>query len=672
MKKKIVVRGPALSQSGYGEHCRFILRSLKTREDLFDIYLMNIPWGKTNWLFDDDEERHWIDGLINKTVPYLHEKKQPDFDVSLQVTIANELERMAPINILVTAGIETDRVSPVWIQKCHELADKIIVVSEHAKKTFQETKIKAHDEHGNEIDYKLTKPIEVINYPIRDFKKTDLKIKFENDFNFLCVSQWGPRKNFENTVQWFMEEFKDDDVGLVIKTHLGGNSIIDKANTETRLKSLINKYSDSKCKVYLLHGYMNKDELHSLYSHSQIKALINFTHGEGYGLPMFEAAYCGLPVIGHDWGGQKDFLYALKKNKKGKEKLKALFCKVPYTMATIQDNAVWRGVLEPESMWAFVQETPAKIALRDVKKNYGMYKSRAKSLKKWLLTSGKFDGLENRVCEVVYGDDIPSNSIEDLPKISIITSVYDGDEFIEPFLEDITRQTIFEEKCQLILIDANSPGNEEKIIKKYLKKYPNNIVYKKLKKDPGIYGSWNKALELATGEYITNANLDDRKAPDSLERHARELCSCEDVDLVYADSFITNAPNEAYENNTSNGRRYNFEQFSKQAMLRGNQPHNNPMWRKKLHNKFGKFNSKYRSAGDWEFFLRCAFGNAKFKKINQVLGLYYFNPKGISTNSENFSWKREEEKEIHQKYIEVSKQKEDTQIPIADNRAVIL
>ena len=39
MKKKILVRGPALSQTGYGEQCRFALRALRSREDLFDIHL---------------------------------------------------------------------------------------------------------------------------------------------------------------------------------------------------------------------------------------------------------------------------------------------------------------------------------------------------------------------------------------------------------------------------------------------------------------------------------------------------------------------------------------------------------------------------------------------------------------------------------------------------------
>ena len=44
MKKKIFVRGPVLSQSGYGEQSRFALRALRSREDLFDVYIQPINW----------------------------------------------------------------------------------------------------------------------------------------------------------------------------------------------------------------------------------------------------------------------------------------------------------------------------------------------------------------------------------------------------------------------------------------------------------------------------------------------------------------------------------------------------------------------------------------------------------------------------------------------------
>ena len=51
--------------------------------------------------------------------------------------------------------------------------------------------------------------------------------------------------------------------------------------------------------------------------------------------------------------------------------------------------------------------------------------------------------------------------------------------------------------------------------------------------------------------------------------------------------------------------------------------------------------------------LRAASQGSKFKKIQTVLGLYYFNPNGISTNPENFSWKQEEEAEVYEKYMDL-------------------
>jgi len=100
-----------------------------------------------------------------------------------------------------------------------------------------------------------------------------------------------------------------------------------------------------------------------------------------------------------------------------------------------------------------------------------------------------------------------------------------------------------------------------------------------------------------------------------------------------------------------NTQRYNFEQFSKEAMLRSNLPHNNPMWRRSVHDKHGYFNQYYKSAGDWDLWLRCAFGGSKFKKCPDVLGVYYFNPTGMSTNPAHDSWKKEHEREIFQTYL---------------------
>jgi glycosyltransferase involved in cell wall biosynthesis len=652
MKKKILVRAPVLTRSGYGEHSRFLLRSLRAHEDQLDIYVIPINWGQCGWIYNDDEERQWLDKLITKTA-LAQQQANIQYDVSIQVSIPNEWQRLAPVNIGVTAGIETTKVSPVWLERAN-MMDKIITISNHSKNVFLDTVYDGvHKETGQKMKLRCDKPIEIVHYPVKEYEEVDLNLNLETDFNFLSVAQWGQRKNIENTIKWFVEEFIDQPVGLVVKAFMKGNSVIDRTYCETAITNLLKNYENRKCKVYLLHGDMTEKEVHSLYKHPKIKALVSLAHGEGFGLSQFEAAYSGLPVIAPEWSGYLDFLCAPKKDgKTGKEKVKPHFACVEYDIQPVQESALWEGVIEADSMWCYPQQGSYKMKLREVHKDYGRFRKQAQALKKWVMEEFNEQKQLALFAQSALGKEFVEVPIEDLPKISIITSVYDGDEFIRPFLEDITKQTAFESNCELILINANSPGNEEETIKEYVKKYPNNIVYQKLDKDPGIYGVWNIGVEMSTGDYLTNANLDDRKAPRSLELHAKELFLDENVDLVYADMLITDKPNETWDANSSNNRAYNFPDFSFDNLKMVNMPHAAPMWRKSLHRSHGLFDQKYRSAGDWEMWLRAASKGSTFKKISGPLGLYYFNPKGISTNPDNFSWKREEESEIYETYKE--------------------
>ncbi|HIJ10610.1 TPA: glycosyltransferase, partial [Candidatus Woesearchaeota archaeon] len=60
--------------------------------------------------------------------------------------------------------------------------------------------------------------------------------------------------------------------------------------------------------VYFLHGYLKDKEVSSLYQHPKVKGLISLTHGEGFGLPLLEAAACGLPVLATNWSAHTEFL----------------------------------------------------------------------------------------------------------------------------------------------------------------------------------------------------------------------------------------------------------------------------------------------------------------------------------------------------------------------------
>jgi glycosyltransferase involved in cell wall biosynthesis len=649
MKKKILVKAPILSRSGYGEQSRFALQALRSREDLFDIYLVNIPWGKTGQTISTDAERQWIDDCILKTMMYTQQPGS-QFDISLQVTIPNEFEKIAPVNVGYTAGIETTKIAAEWIDKCNAMVDRVVVVSNHSKKVFENTKYDVKDQHGNDVpNWGINVPIEAVNYCVRLHEPESVALDLTTDNNFLVVSQWGPRKNVDNTIKWFMEVFKDDPTaGLVLKTNTASDSITDRIYTGNRLEMLLQAYAGHKCKVYLVHGDLTPGQLAWLYQHPKMKALINIGHGEGFGLPLFEAACNGLPLITTTWSGQMDFICV--PNKKGKQVPTVI--PVNYDVQKIQKEAVWKGVLVEDSMWAYPKEASYKRALTASLKKENHYRQEAKRLQKHILKNYTTEKMHEQFVQFVYGEKIKKVEIAELPKISLITSVYNAAEYIEGLMEDITSQSIFEEKCEWVILNVNPEGSdaEEKVIQRYVEKYPDNIVYERLKEDPGIYGTWNLAIEKSTGDFITNVNCDDRKSAVSLEIHAKDLVSNPDIDLVYADSFITDKPNETFTRNSSEGRRYTFPAFTLENLKLTNMPHNNPMWRRSYHKKYGMFDAKYRSAGDWELWLRGASQGSQFKKIDNTLGLYYFNPTGISTNTENFEWKREEEKEVFEKY----------------------
>ena len=279
---KVLLKGPILSRSGYGEHSRFMYRGLASRPDLFDIYIHPVNWGQSSWDLNLKSGKDQKD--IQKCIEKMHHFKG-QFDLSLQVLIPSEFENIATKNIGVTAAVETTAASAMWINLANQM-DRVFVTSEHAKKTLvNPTHHVKMENDDNVYTIQMQKPVTVVSYPYRDLgvsEKAIDKIKLDTKFNFVTSAQFGPRKNLMNTIKWFVEEFKDEeDVGLVVKVHHMNNSQLDRQKMIIQLAQSVHSVPHRKCRVFLLHGNMTEDEMNSLYNHPNIHAYITATHGEG-------------------------------------------------------------------------------------------------------------------------------------------------------------------------------------------------------------------------------------------------------------------------------------------------------------------------------------------------------------------------------------------------------
>lgn len=193
---KILLEGPILTSSGYGEHARLVLKSLLSLDNSqMDIYINPLRWGNTSWSFEDEQFRSLITNLSKKQAQYVKtSKNKPQYDIQIHVGIPNEFEKKAPYSVCVTAGIETNKVAPVWIAKTYQGLDKLIVPSEHSKAGFIETLVDAQNESGEPIKAKVNCPVDVVPYPVKEHANSNLELQLEAEFNFLCVAMFGPRK----------------------------------------------------------------------------------------------------------------------------------------------------------------------------------------------------------------------------------------------------------------------------------------------------------------------------------------------------------------------------------------------------------------------------------------------------------------------------------------------
>ena len=127
-----------------------------------------------------------------------------------------------------------------------------------------------------------------------------------------------------------------------------------------------------------------------------------------------------------------------------------------------------------------------------------------------------------------------------MPKVSVIVPVYNVEKYIEKCLNTLVNQTL--KDIEIIVVNDGSKDNSEKIIKEFLEKYPEKIVYLK-KENGGLSDARNFGIPYAKGEYVAFVDSDDYVETFMYEE-MYEIAKKENSDMVECD-FIWEYPDKS-------------------------------------------------------------------------------------------------------------------------------
>ena len=120
-----------------------------------------------------------------------------------------------------------------------------------------------------------------------------------------------------------------------------------------------------------------------------------------------------------------------------------------------------------------------------------------------------------------------------MKSVSVIVPFYNVENYIEKCLETLVNQTL--EDIEIILVNDGSKDRSKIIVDKFLKQYPEKIVYLE-KENGGLSDARNYAIPHAKGEYIAFLDSDDY-VEKTMYKDMYELAKKENSDMVECDFY---------------------------------------------------------------------------------------------------------------------------------------
>lgn len=224
-------------------------------------------------------------------------------------------------------------------------------------------------------------------------------------------------------------------------------------------------------------------------------------------------------------------------------------------------------------------------------------------------------------------------------KISVITVCLNAEETIEETILSIESQAY--KNVEHIIIDGASTDNTVAIINKH----KDDLAHFISEPDKGLYDAMNKALKLASGDFIIFLNANDTFYDENvLNTVVETLEKNSDVKILYGDIL-----NLCKKRKISKIQNYNniSDIF---FFVNENICHQCIFYHKSLFEKYGYYSQDYKIYSDWDFNLKCIVEKKVCIKYLPLV-ISKFQLGGISSSGNNLEILKNEKKLLTNKYF---------------------
>lgn len=209
--------------------------------------------------------------------------------------------------------------------------------------------------------------------------------------------------------------------------------------------------------------------------------------------------------------------------------------------------------------------------------------------------------------------------------VSLITSAYRSDRYLEEYFKNICSQSIFNQMETILVLNEPSFG-ESIIANKYLDLFPEQFRIITVPRE-SIGASTNRGYLFAKGKYLAYADVDDIREPNCYERLFKTLEENNDCDFTYGDFVIVNKFGKRQ------GSLIKTIDFDRDKFIRSSFTGANHFFRREILDKCGYWDEQFRSGGDFEFQVRAAFKCKFIKTQGEPLFYYTREPQSNSASS---------------------------------------